>query len=179
MDIPIIENKAYQILNQAHIPLEPPIDVMAVAESLEIRVYLAKFADSKNSGFITTNPTLVEGFEPGRKATIVINNQHPLVRQRFTISHEVGHLELGHLKTNEQRNRGEGLPYNATEERDANAFAAALLMPEAPFSEAMYKQNGNLVSVALTFGVSVEATSIRAVALGLLGWENWNSKVVD
>ena len=175
----VIQDKAYQIIQQANIPLEPPIDVMALADSVGVNVYLGKFKNPTHSGFITTNPELVRGFIPGRKATIVVNDDHPLTRQRFTIAHELGHLTLGHLEKTDQKNRAEFLPYNPDEERDANYFAAEVLMPEIPFKSAMVRQNGNLVSIAITFGVSVEAASIRTSKLGILDWANFSDVVVD
>lgn len=63
---------------------------------------------------------------------ILVNQLEPLVRQRFTIAHEIGHILLGH----------EGISYRdpnyqkyndlikRANEANANSFAAELLMPE-------------------------------------------------
>lgn len=63
---------------------------------------------------------------------IKINMYEPLVRQRFTIAHEIGHILLGH----------EGISYRdpdyqkyndliiRAKEANANSFAAELLMPK-------------------------------------------------
>jgi predicted transcriptional regulator len=173
-----VEQLALETLQQANIQAEPPVDVMALATQLKTRVYEARFNRSI-SGVVYTDPRKIpEGVEPGIRATIFINTDHPKTRQRFTLAHELGHLQLGHAGIG-IRWRAEGMEYNSTEEYEANVFAAAVLMPQAPFCNAMYMQQGDLVKVALTFGVSVEAASIRANRLGLLDWRTWNQRVND
>lgn len=70
---------------------------------------------------------------------IRINKYEPLVRQRFTIAHEIGHILLGHegvsfRDTNYQQ-------YNdfikRMNEVNANSFAAELLMPEKLLRKAL------------------------------------------
>lgn len=70
---------------------------------------------------------------------IRINKYEPLVRQRFTIAHEIGHILLGH----------EGISYRdpnyqkyndfikRMNEVNANSFAAELLMPEKLLRKAL------------------------------------------
>lgn len=72
---------------------------------------------------------------------IRVNKYEPLVRQRFTIAHEIGHILLSH----------EGISYRDTSytiykdliermnEVSANAFAAELLMPERLLRKALEK----------------------------------------
>jgi len=55
-------------------------------------------------------------------------------------------------------------------EREANNFAAALLMPSKQFYE-LYRQTKNINIVAKYFWVSESAAKIRATKLGLLGIE--------
>lgn len=75
------------------------------------------------------------------KREIRVNKYEPLVRQRFTIAHEIGHILLSH----------EGISYRDTSymiykdliermnEVSANAFAAELLMPERLLRKALEK----------------------------------------
>ena len=82
-------------------------------------------------------------------------------RNRFTIAHELGHYvlhyiakQLGGKKVKAARASG---PNQQRAEREADWFAAALLMPQALFLEEYKKSEGNLTSVARHFGVSTQA----------------------
>src|ERR1700730_4471382 len=74
-------------------------------------------------------------YRDGKRTVIGVNSSHPAVRQRFTIAHELGHLQLhkGH-SVHVDRVRvtfrdGNSSTAQNREEILANAFAAALLMP--------------------------------------------------
>jgi hypothetical protein len=100
-----------------------------------------------------------------------INRRHAPVRQRFTAAHELGHyiyhrdlLGAGVGDTRAYRALGTRLPNNAIQplhERQANSFAANLLMPRRGI--AALQANG-IVSpedLAVRFGVSKDAMRIR------------------
>ncbi len=104
----------------------PPVDVFAIARGLgaEIR---ALDLESDVSGIL---------YRDGGRKVIVVNAAHSKVRQRFTVSHEIGHLMLHkgdavHVDEGFRINLRD--PRAATaedvEEIEANAFAANLLMP--------------------------------------------------
>jgi transcriptional regulator with XRE-family HTH domain len=84
-------------------------------------------------------------------------------RQRFTIAHEVGHFLL-HGASLDHRARAKGLR-NRKREREANLFAAALLMPRESFKEEMRSCGGSLeecaAEMATRFNVSREAAAAR------------------
>ena len=68
------------------------------------------------------------------RTVIGVNKNHPLTRQRFTLSHEFGHNALGHeqLETvqvdlDDPPDPGEQYAYDS--EREANEFAGELLVP--------------------------------------------------
>ncbi len=73
----------------------------------------------------------------GDSATIGVNINHPLVRQRFTIAHEFGHYLL-HLGISSHYDRDYRVNYRSressqatdVEEIEANFFAASILMPK-------------------------------------------------
>ena len=103
----------------------PPIDVEAIAASLGVRVERADLGDDV-SGVLVRR---------GGQAVIGVNWTHHPSRQRFTIAHELGHFLLHAAGTyidkgtharfrNEQSGSG-----TDREEVEANAFAAALLIP--------------------------------------------------
>ena len=71
----------------------------------------------------------------GDRRVIGVNSAHPRVRQRFTIAHELGHALLHdvqglHLDQAFKFRDSRSAMAVDPEEMDANAFAAALLMPE-------------------------------------------------
>lgn len=87
-----------------------------------------------------------------------------LPRARFTIAHELGHFALGHCATL-ARVKDQTIPAYMTSEWQANAFAAALLMPR----QAIYKhQLFSPDSLAQYFNVSLEAAKVRLKKLGFL-----------
>jgi hypothetical protein len=99
-------------------------------------------------------------------------NELPLRRFRFTIAHEIGHwvchaLEGTDLAISYCR------PIDLTEaadrslEREANVFAAELLMPE-PAVRAGWGELGSADALASRFDVSPSAMSWRLFSFGLL-----------
>ncbi len=99
-------------------------------------------------------------------------------RARFTGAHEVGHAVLHVRQLQQEMWHGTfgGLHRKAAVERErnpewqANAYAAALLMP-APSVAIAYKQFGDVGRPALarTFGVSFDAMTYRLVDLRRMG----------
>ena len=102
-------------------------------------------------------------------------NDPPLRRFRFTIAHEVGHWVCHCLegKTADPpatmcRRRDLQQDTSRIIEREANVFAAELLMPEAAVREA-WDESGDLESLALGFDVSPSAMGWRLYSFGLMG----------
>lgn len=113
---------------------------------------------------------------------IFINANKPQVRQNFTIGHELGHyfLHQDTLKEEDGIIDGESaldggsrvlfrLDDASTEtlEREANNFAASLLMP-ADLVIKGWQDVGDIENLARIFKVSVIAMSIRLSQLGLV-----------
>lgn len=99
--------------------------------------------------------------------SIEYNVSEPPVRQRFTVAHELGHFALGHEDA--PRDAGNFQSSGDIRERQANKFAAELLMPASLVTQ--YYQNGFANSVeglASMFGVSKDAMGYRLINLGLL-----------
>jgi Zn-dependent peptidase ImmA (M78 family) len=105
----------------------------------------------------------------GEKPTIYVSSNDHLNRQRFSCSHEIGHYirriaagatEFGFV------DRRDDLSSKGThpEERWANQFAAALLMPADVLRTITFRQAGEL---ARLFGVSEAAMKYRLSNLGL------------
>jgi Zn-dependent peptidase ImmA (M78 family) len=122
----------------------------------------------------------VSGFyqkEQGREV-IGVNSLHAPVRQRFTIAHELGHavlhgregLHLDQAFKLRFRNATSSLAVDS-EEMDANAFAAELLMPANEvidrLSDGLDVNDDQAVrTLARHFGVSQQAMTYRVVNLG-------------
>ncbi|HCB1752727.1 ImmA/IrrE family metallo-endopeptidase [Klebsiella grimontii] len=103
---------------------------------------------------------------------ISYNPQDSHNRIRFTLAHELGHHVLGHTQhgrmfreyTNPDWNSG-----NYIEERDANSFAAELLMPREAISMIINRDKIYSIPVlASQFGVSEEAMYWRVKNLGYM-----------
>ena len=97
------------------------------------------------------------------KRTIYINRKEPEYRQRFTVAHELGHCLLEHGARN-RVNKTLEAPDHC--EREANQFAAELLMPEYAVKK-LAPDNG-LDMLAWYFDVSTTAMYFRMKNLGLL-----------
>jgi Zn-dependent peptidase ImmA (M78 family) len=101
---------------------------------------------------------------------VVVRAGEPAPRQRFTLAHEVGHwvcqvLE-GHTAPLYCRDVDVSEAADRQLEREANVFAAELLMPE-PTVRAAFA--GAVEACAATFGVSGEA----------MQWRLYNLKLVE
>ena len=103
---------------------EPIYDILSLVEDAGIKLYLHDFNFQKTFGLSVNK-------EDGGPAIIVNNNESISVERKiFTIAHELGHLIL-------HRNSfdGEVSEENEIEEKQANDFAAELLMPEKAFEK--------------------------------------------
>ena len=126
------------------------------------------------------------------RTLIGVNSSHSKARKRFTIAHEIGHLLLHegdalHVDRREgvdlglrmKRRDSESSLGTDDEEREANLFAAELLMPlsllEADLSEMKAgepqdeEEDEDIIDrLARRYEVSVQAMTFRLTNLGLL-----------
>lgn len=123
---------------------------------------------------------------PGSGAPrIVVNKAHTLARQRFSIAHEIGHSVLRHqFEPGEHVHVDHGTmimargPRASTgrdpKEREANAFAAALLMPPPLVTAALDAIEGQYITdldieqMADEFQVSAQALQFHLHNLRLV-----------
>jgi Zn-dependent peptidase ImmA (M78 family)/predicted secreted protein len=103
---------------------------------------------------------------------VLITTQRPLSVQRFTAAHELGHFFLGHEPSLDDEGILRRSPFSAASapqlrEAEANAFAAAFLMPRwliewhcrrQNWTTAAFSNHTNLYQLSLRLGVSYEAT---------------------
>ncbi len=170
--------EAHKLIKQNNIT-KPPIAVTEIAKALGINVIPYGFGDGV-SGILIIEDNI---------STIGYSNSDSKKRQRFTIAHELGHYVLHSDRKNinkkEQifvdkkflvRYRG-SQKYSHAEilnEKEANAFAAELLMPKS-FIEAElskkdymdYTESELIEELANVFDVSVIAMSYRLANLNI------------
>jgi len=152
----------------------PPINVEAIIKELGIQVVRQKYPkDSDISGFVVRRDHVT---------AIGINSNHSPVRQRFTLAHELGHVLLHPPTTQElhidrqfsvkfrDEKSSQGLDL---EEREANLFAAELLMPRRCLLPELSQNDGidlegntAIDAMAKRYDVSSQAFAIRLSTLG-------------
>lgn len=88
-------------------------------------------------------------------------------RRRFTIAHEIGHFVL-HPQRERPERGGAATQGMRREEREADLFAAELLMPDHLVREAVVEHGADVARLADRFQVSAKAMRIRLERLGLL-----------
>ena len=153
-----------------HGPSGPPVDPKKIAELLGARVVKERAEPGGKAGLVARH---------GTNIVIGVNSADRPARQRFTIAHEIGHMllhaneplivdERGYALIGERR-EGESSP----REIEANAFAAALLMPATWVSDALhdgidFSDDQGIARLARDFDVSQQAMMYRMVNLGLL-----------
>lgn len=104
----------------------------------------------------------------GDKWIVLVNKDHNISRQRYTMAHELAHYCL-HRDSNimfEDRSffrKGEN---KTSMEYEANEFAAALLMQEESIAEILNERSSSLSDMANLFGVSLIAMRYRLINLG-------------
>jgi Zn-dependent peptidase ImmA (M78 family) len=138
-----------------------PVPVDRIAFELGVPVLRASLPDNI-SGAIQKDG---EGYK------IVVNRNHSLTRQRFTVAHEIGHyiyhrdlLGAGTGDTRAYRAEGTDFPnpkITPLQERQANTFAANLLMPGHLIKQLQAEGVRTPEGLASRLQVSLEAMKIR------------------
>ncbi|MBY3413134.1 ImmA/IrrE family metallo-endopeptidase [Rhizobium laguerreae] len=164
-----IEEEASALLSRVGFDSAGPVDPVAVANELGLKVFNATFDDEGIHGLIAKRPS---------NTSIFVNVNDKPVRKRFTVAHELGHFVL-HLAAGEgefidtQDNfrtvQDPDTPWDdkRRSEWEANVFAAALLMPPEAVHRA-WKEIGDPEGMAAYFQVSRQAMALRLDSLGLL-----------
>lgn len=105
-----------------------PVDPLKIAEAWGARVEAIEPSTDHDNANYSGIASIKNGVP-----RIYYDAKEHINRQRFTIAHELAHHVLGHTKEGEFH-RDNAKNYNTgtviPEERQANKFAAALLMPE-------------------------------------------------
>lgn len=151
-----------------------PVDVTHIAKALGVEVQQTP-AEDELSGFLYRDRSR-------KSAVIGVNADHPPTRRNFTAAHELGHYLLHDFDdVHVDRDFKVWLRSDASskgtdvEEKEANLFAAELLMP-ARFLKRDVEKIGTvdlidehvLQDLAGKYGVSTQAMTFRLAYLGYI-----------
>ncbi len=151
-----VERKALEVLRRFGLA-DPPVALEPICSAEGLALCARPFA--YGAGLFVNDDVF---------PVIVVNSRQPSTRQRFTVAHELGHYYLRHKRSSFAEPGGA-----SRQERDAECFAANLLMPAAWVRRywRTYAANPeNRVSLlADLFEVSRAALKVRLKELGLNG----------
>ena len=164
-----LERKAKQTLQKVGISAIP-VPIERVASRLGIKIKLEDLGEECSGVLVRKR----------ERAVIGVNWRHHSNRQRFSIAHEIGHFVLHSGET--YIDKGYSIHFRALEsgsgtkkeEMEANAFAAALLMPTTMVREAFAQQPFDLTEddalemLAERFKVSTQAMTYRLMDLRII-----------
>ena len=174
-----IEELAENLLRQNKVSA-PPVGINVLARSLGLDL-VKQDADDSISGMLINQGD-------GKGGIIGVNRSHHPNRQRFTIAHEIGHFLLQHYQGVHFDGANTGLQINFRNdrsttgedifEREANLFAAEILMPRRLLEADLSKiknpvslvdaNDKTLKDLAKKYQVSVRAITYRLSYLGRL-----------
>ena len=132
-----IEEKAYELLSEADMRDDVPVDVVLLAKKLGFAVGTMS---SKNNmdGFLLINEKEQDILGSKSGKVIGVNAGRSFEKKRFIVAHELGHYKLHYNGQSifAQRDSNHGRSAN---ENEIDYFAACLLMPADGFT-AQYKK---------------------------------------
>lgn len=128
---------------------KPPIRLATVLKFLNIHIYKGD----------PTQPFLkkISAFIDLEDKLIVYNPEHHVVRQRFSVAHELGHYLMKHSIKNDVFS----LHSKDLREIEANIFAAELLIPFGWIKKDLKSFNASIPELAGKYWVSEEAMGWR------------------
>ena len=172
----LIEEKTKKLLKKlSHYKF--PVQIKSIIKELGIKLEKVDLGEDISGALVT---------EKG-KSRIGYNSYESEVRQRFTLAHELGHfilhsdnkddyLFVDNAKVMFRTNKTSNQDYKR--EREANVFAASILMPKSLITNVYNKiidsSNHNLIEdeivekMASKFKVSQIAMTYRLINLGLI-----------
>lgn len=137
-----------------------PVNVEAIARDLDADIVRRADLSPNISGKVE---------RVGDRFLITVNANHSLQRQRFTIAHEIAHIVM-HTDRIGDGIVDDGLyrsPLGGVIERQANVYAATILMPAKLVGAAWRSGVKDYASMARMFDVSSEVARIRMQELRL------------
>jgi hypothetical protein len=157
IDHDTIRSEAARLLDAAGIG-RPPVPLREVVSVLNLSL-----VERAQTPFTTGEAALVP---VGDGHAIELYGTRGERRRRFTIAHEIGHFVLHPERVRPERS-GSVTWGSQDYEREADAFAAELLMPEHLVRQLVLEEGSEPKRLAARFDVSVQAMTIRLARLGL------------
>lgn len=149
-----IEDLTLDILETNQVT-DPVVDAVAIAERNGIQVKEIEMPTSYED---------VAGFYNEKEKTIYVAKDDKPTRKLFTVAHELGHALLEHKNYSVLlRIPNERTSYTRVE-KEANAFASHLLMPNFMLKEYLEKYHftgSNYKEMADIFGVPIKAMKVQ------------------
>lgn len=133
----------------------PPVPVLEIAEQNGVDVVFADFGEHKDT---------VSGFCDFEEKKLYVNTEDGMRRQLFTMAHELGHWILHRKIFEDDPDRYPVLPrFHKPDrkdvlEKEANCFAANLLVPEKLLKPV---RTASVAELARVFGVSTTMMEFR------------------
>lgn len=156
-DYQISRDLAWKILLNENVT-QLPVKVGQLCRQMQIKV---RYYDSLNDD---DGKSTITGGQP----CIFIAKGKPVKRQRFTCTHELGHILLGHVGRYELVNREPSRGDNPIEQ-EANVFASRLLAPAC----VLWALNARTPEqIANLCDISLQAATFRAERMELLYCRN-------
>lgn len=160
------EKEALALLNEFGYS-EPPVNPVDIAKRLGVKVWFVNFSGEYDA---------VSGFYDVEETAIYVNKDEYPHRQTFTVAHELGHhiLHKEWAKSSDykmlfrdsgySKNATEDKPRKPTQEQEADAFAANLLVPRYMLNS--YKDILNESELSKLFVVSTQVIGFRLNSRG-------------
>ena len=148
-----VERAAKELRRKWELGYAPISNLMELLEDKGIRIYEIETGDDFHG---------ISAWS-GDIPVIAVRAQDDLLRKRFTIAHELGHILLRFPESNDQKRR----------EKLCHTFAAALLLPEKVIKAELGKRRSRIALWELKklkgiYGISIQAIMARAKELRII-----------
>lgn len=143
------------------------VDILTLAKSVGLDVFGKHTNDDFNA--------CIEFDDKNNKFYLYVNTNHPINRIRFSIAHELAHFilhenEIRHKKRIDRKNGGS---LDSAKEKEADVFAAEILMPQEAIEDCLNKyeftnktlNESIIVNIASKFKVSLMVAILRLKSL--------------
>lgn len=170
------ENQIEKMVSDVYIDaniIDIPVKLSSVIQHYGFKLYRAELPNEE-SGLIIVSDEIVEKYNSNK--VIIVNSKHSVRRRRFTVAHELAHY-IFHQNENIFAHRDDGNQHDF-EEKNANSFASAFLMPKKDVIRKVKEFRNNycrevsdsvlISSIADEFNVSKAAAKVRLMKLEVI-----------